>query len=487
MQERKNTGKGTGNSIIRIPETRAVRKTERMLKKRMIIPAMMVGSAAFLCFAAFDKKPPVIRTKAIAVSYNAKLDSEKVTDKVRVTDEDGEKKDNVTVRIDKEGVNTRKLGTYKTEAKAIDSSGNETRKKIEVRVEDRTAPVIRNIDGEGTIISMEAGSQDDVRNHLKAIDDADGDVTERITIEGSVDVSRPGSYSIKARAADSHGNESTEDFLVQVRDTTPPTIRQTKDKADFKGSSNLADYFAAEDNLGGQVTLASDPGIDTSKEEKQTIHVTATDESGNKAEGDYSIAVGDYSAPEITLTADKATAKKNDKVDPMSFVRSVTDVHDGDLKGSVKTEGSVDTSKAGTYRITYIVSDKAGNEAKKQIEIAVKEEQKPLKTQPVPSSWSGSRLTRSAGVNNGPSGKETYYNLPMGGVVRAMQRRGYNLKYWVRSDGVKMYGDYVMVAANIGLRPYGSIVPTSLGQGMVVDTGSFASSNPRQLDIAVSW
>ena len=171
----------------------------------------------------------------------------------------------------------------------------------------------------------------------------------------------------------------------------------------------------------------------------------------------------------------------------MSFVRSVTDVHDGDLKGSVKTEGSVDTSKAGTYRITYIVSDKAGNEAKKQIEIAVKEEQKPLKTQPVPSSWSGSRLTKSAGVNNGPSGKETYYNLPMGGVVRAMQRRGCNLKYWVRSDGVKMYGDYVMVAANIGLRPYGSIVPTSLGQGMVVDTGSFASSNPRQLDIAVSW
>lgn len=486
MQDRKDRKERKGN-ILRIPEMNAGRKAERLMKRKMIIPAMMVGSAAFLCFAAFDKKPPVIRTKAIAVAYNAQLDSDKVTDKVRVTDENGEKKDNVTVRIDKEGVNTRKLGTYRTEAKAIDSSGNETRRTIEVKVEDRTAPVIRNLDGEGTIISMEAGSQDDVRSHLKATDDADGDVTERMTIEGSIDISRPGSYSIKARAADSHGNESARDFIVQVKDTTPPTITQTKDKADFKGSSNLADYFSAADNLGGPVTLASDTGIDTSKEEKQTIHVTATDESGNKAEGDYSITVGDYSAPEITLTADKATAKKNDKVDPMSFVRSVTDAHDGDLKGSVKTEGSVDTSKAGTYRITYIVSDKAGNEAKKQIEIAVKEEQKPLKTQPVPSSWSGSRLTKSAGVNNGPSGKETYYNLPMGGVVRAMQRRGYNLKYWVRSDGVKMYGDYVMVAANIGLRPYGSIVPTSLGQGMVVDTGTFASSNPRQLDIAVSW
>lgn len=101
--------------------------------------------------------------------------------------------------------------------------------------------------------------------------------------------------------------------------------------------------------------------------------------------------------------------------------------------------------------------------------------------------WNGPKLSRSAGVNYGPSGKETYYNLPMNGVVSIMRSMGNTSEYWVREDGVKMLGDYVMVAAHLGLHPRGSLVPTSLGMGIVCDTGGFASSNPTQLDIATAW
>jgi hypothetical protein len=99
-------------------------------------------------------------------------------------------------------------------------------------------------------------------------------------------------------------------------------------------------------------------------------------------------------------------------------------------------------------------------------------------------------LTKSGGVFAGPSGKETYYNLDMSGVVRIMRNAGFSAKeypYWVRSDGVKMLGDYVMVAANLSLRPRGSIVESSLGTAIVCDTGGFARTNKTQLDIAVSW
>lgn len=99
----------------------------------------------------------------------------------------------------------------------------------------------------------------------------------------------------------------------------------------------------------------------------------------------------------------------------------------------------------------------------------------------------GGRLTRSAGVFNGPSGKESFYNMNMNNVVSAMRARGNNARYWVREDGVKMLGDYVMVAANLSIRPKGTILPTSLGMGIVVDTGSFALRNPTQLDIATAW
>ena len=87
----------------------------------------------------------------------------------------------------------------------------------------------------------------------------------------------------------------------------------------------------------------------------------------------------------------------------------------------------------------------------------------------------------------GPSGTETYYNLNMSGVISNMQDMGINGDYWVRDDGVKMYGDYVMAAANLDTHPYGSIVESSLGDAIVVDTGDFAAYDEDQLDIAVEW
>ena len=104
--------------------------------------------------------------------------------------------------------------------------------------------------------------------------------------------------------------------------------------------------------------------------------------------------------------------------------------------------------------------------------------------------WDGPVLTARAGTVQGPSGKETYYNLPMGGVVNIMRHMGFSQEeypYWIREDGVKMLGEYVMVAAHLGVHPRGSVVPTSRGSGLVCDTGGFAKSNPYQLDLATVW
>ena len=101
--------------------------------------------------------------------------------------------------------------------------------------------------------------------------------------------------------------------------------------------------------------------------------------------------------------------------------------------------------------------------------------------------WKGPVLSKGRGVNYGPSGKETYYNLNMSGVVNIMRGMGNTDEYWVREDGCKMLGDYIMVAANLDLHPRGSIVETSLGEGIVCDTGGFSQNNPTQLDIAVTW
>ena len=114
--------------------------------------------------------------------------------------------------------------------------------------------------------------------------------------------------------------------------------------------------------------------------------------------------------------------------------------------------------------------------------------------------WDGPVLNAYVGTVTGPSGKETYYNLDMSGIVSSIQnhtwlwndiapeyRDNVTGEYWIRDDGVKMLGDYIMVAANLDVHPRGTLVQTSLGMGVVVDTGGFASYNTTQLDIAVNW
>lgn len=104
--------------------------------------------------------------------------------------------------------------------------------------------------------------------------------------------------------------------------------------------------------------------------------------------------------------------------------------------------------------------------------------------------WQGEVLTKQNGVVVGPSGKETYYNLPMDGVVRNMRNAGYGedeYPYWIREDGVKMLGDYVIVATDFSVRPQGTVLPTTLGMGISCDTGTFIYTDPYQLDVAVAW
>ena len=103
---------------------------------------------------------------------------------------------------------------------------------------------------------------------------------------------------------------------------------------------------------------------------------------------------------------------------------------------------------------------------------------------PVPT---GPHLTPESGTFTFEGHTETYYNLDMSVVVQVAQSKGIAGEYHVRSDGAKMIGDYIMVAADYSVHPYGSLVNTSLGMGIVVDTGGFIAWNPQGIDIAVAW
>lgn len=128
---------------------------------------------------------------------------------------------------------------------------------------------------------------------------------------------------------------------------------------------------------------------------------------------------------------------------------------------------------------------------KEEVEIKLEVEvvPEPIISEEVPVKYK-TILNAFDGVASGPSGKETYYNLPMDRVIEIMREKGYteaDYPYMIRDDGVKCLGTYVMVAANLDKYKKGDIIETSLGQGIVVDTGEAVSADPNCIDIAVDW
>ena len=105
--------------------------------------------------------------------------------------------------------------------------------------------------------------------------------------------------------------------------------------------------------------------------------------------------------------------------------------------------------------------------------------------------YKGPRLTAPMGRNVGPNGlDESWYNLEMSGVISIMRNMGFSeskYPYWIRDDGVKMLGPYIMCGCNLNVHPRGTTVKTSLGTALVCDTGGYALTHPNSCDIAVTW
>lgn len=96
-------------------------------------------------------------------------------------------------------------------------------------------------------------------------------------------------------------------------------------------------------------------------------------------------------------------------------------------------------------------------------------------------------LTAAKGINTFMGHQESWYNLKMTKVVqRADAYYGLSDVYAIRKDGVKTYNGFVICAGNYQVHPYGSVVDTSLGTGIILDhTGK--ETDKTVIDIATNW
>ena len=101
--------------------------------------------------------------------------------------------------------------------KVTDSSGNTAEKERKIVYDDRKAPEI-TLEGGAEVIWYNDSPYAD---SFKAEDDLDGDVTSKVTVEGKVDTSQNGDYTLVYKVTDSYGNEAETTRIVHVTDRPP--------------------------------------------------------------------------------------------------------------------------------------------------------------------------------------------------------------------------------------------------------------------------
>ena len=121
----------------------------------------------------------------------------------------------------------------------------------------------------------------------------------------------------------------------------------------------------ATDNVDGDITssITTSGTVTTGTAGTYTITYSVSDSAGNAAtQVTRTVTVADAGAPVISLIGDAAVthALGTDYTDAGA---TATDNVDGDITSSITTSGTVTTGTAGTYTITYSVSDSAGNAA----------------------------------------------------------------------------------------------------------------------------
>ncbi len=237
-----------------------------------------------------------------------------------------------------------------------------------LRIRDTMPPVITLTSG--LLIEVPHGAAF-VEPGYNALDLCDGDITDSVTVQGNVDTSQLGEYELIYRVEDSSGTVGERVRRVQVVDPVQPEIMVIGEAEvmhecgtvyedagatarDVHGDADLTERIQIS---GLSETLGLTPGAYVI-----TYHVPSALEGGNSATATRTVVVMDSLAPvvllrgalEVTLDCHAAYVDEG--------VMSAYDECEGDLRDSMRQEGTVDTNKPGTYIITFSVKDKAGNE-----------------------------------------------------------------------------------------------------------------------------
>lgn len=332
---------------------------------------------------------PVINADDLTLYTGDKFSKDMLN--IKATDkEDGDLTDKVEITGN---VDTSKVGEYELTLTVKDSKGAQATKKVtvtvkqkEVKPDTNEAPVITAKD-----ITLTVGDKFNLADlQIKATDKEDGDLTDKVAVEGEVDVTKAGVYEITITVQDSQGVVTTKKVKVTVKEkevekNEPPTITAsdvtiTEGDSFDKSMLNIKATDKEDGDLADKVEISGE--VNAMKAGTYTLTLTVKDSKGETATTKVTVTV---KAKEVkneapTITASDVTINCGDKLSKTMFNAKAEDKEDGDLTDKLTIDTSkVNTSKVGTYDVILAVKDSKGAKAEKTVKVTVKSTSPTLK------------------------------------------------------------------------------------------------------------
>jgi prepilin-type N-terminal cleavage/methylation domain-containing protein len=275
-------------------------------------------------------------------------------------------------------INTSVPGTYKVDYKVMDAFSNLTMVSRTIIVIDNQTPTISfNPNGshdyvrgvQFTINVIDSGGVDS--NSLKYVwtatideptrDAFDQNYTNLESLNTPSGVS--GAYYLWAMASDIVGNETIIRSNAFNLDNEKPVITLNGSSSInlTKGSIYTDLGATVSDNFSTDIIIDIASDINPNVIGSYTVTYNAVDEAGNTADTVIrTVNVIDVLAPVITLNGNNIVNIYVGNVYTDAGATATDDV-DGDVTSKIVTTGTVNPNVAGSYTITYTVSDTAGN------------------------------------------------------------------------------------------------------------------------------
>lgn len=262
-----------------------------MKKKKFLIAIGIMSCLAIIAFVIINQKTNEYnkimdsireQNNSAFIDYNEKIEYKtkwtyeelvkKVVDESKLSDNT-----NIHIMVNDEELNNSsaiefdKVGSYKVDI-SLDKEYSyriitETTKNIEVKkeitlnVEDTIYPVIKGVDNK----TITVGDKIDLLDGISANDKVEGKI--KVQVDGKVDTSKAGDYTIKVYAIDANGNRTDEKFTVTVKEK--PIISQPSPSFASSSSSSSKGSSSSSSSSKGSSSSSSSSKLTSAEKDRQ--------------------------------------------------------------------------------------------------------------------------------------------------------------------------------------------------------------------------